>query len=62
MYPDLSYFFHDLFGTAPDNWLGIFKTFGLMVALAVLAAATLLRKELYRRAQVGQLPGVQALD
>jgi len=61
MYPDLSYVFHDLFGTAPDNWLGIFKTFGLLVALAVLSAATLLQKELYRRAQIGQLPGEEKL-
>ncbi|PSR13133.1 MAG: hypothetical protein C7N36_09190 [Bacteroidetes bacterium] len=58
MYPDLSYVFHDLFGTAPDNWLSIFKTFGLLVALAVLVAAYLLRLELERRATVGQLPGV----
>ena len=49
MYPDLSYVFHDLFGTAADNWLSIFKTFGLLVALAVLTAAYLLRLELERR-------------
>ena len=60
MYPDLSYLFHDLFGTATDNWLSIFKTFGLMVALAVLTAAFLLKKELQRRAEIGQFQGVPA--
>lgn len=60
MYPDLSYVFHDLFGTAADNWLSIFKTFGLMVAMAVLTAAFLLKKELERRAQIGQFQGVPA--
>ena len=60
MYPDLSYLFHDLFGTAADTWLSIFKTFGLLVALAVLTAAFLLKKELQRRAEIGQFQGVPA--
>jgi len=60
MYPDLSYVFHDLFGTAPDNWLSIFKTFGLLVALAVLTAATLFKHDMQRRASIGQLPGTPA--
>ncbi|MEL7251331.1 MAG: prolipoprotein diacylglyceryl transferase family protein [Bacteroidota bacterium] len=60
MYPDLSYVFHDLFGTTPDNWLSIFKTFGLLVALAVLSAAYLLRLELKRRADIGQFSGSKA--
>jgi prolipoprotein diacylglyceryltransferase len=60
MYPDLSYLFHDLFGTATDNWLSIFKTFGLLVAMAVLTAAFLLKKELQRRAEIGQFQGVPA--
>ena len=34
MYPDLSYLFHDLIGTPIDNWLSIFKTFGLLLVLA----------------------------
>ena len=54
MYPDLSYVFHDLFGTQADNWLSLFKTFGLLVALAVLTAALILKKELERRAAFGQ--------
>lgn len=60
MYPDLSYVFHDLIGTSADNWLSIFKTFGLLVALAVLTAAYLLRLELQRRASIGQFTGTPA--
>ena len=58
MYPDVSYIFHDLFGTQPDNWLSLFKTFGLLVATAVLSAAFLLQKELERRAGIGQFTAV----
>lgn len=53
MYPDLSYFFHDVFGTPPDNWTSVFKTFGLFLVLAILASAYLLYKELERKAQAG---------
>ncbi len=53
MYPDLSYLFHDLFGTQPDNGLSIFKTFGLMLVLAILAGSQLLYLELKRKAQEG---------
>ena len=55
MYPDLSYIFHDLFGTAQDNWLSIFKTFGFFLLLAFLVAAQLLKLELKRREAIGQL-------
>ena len=57
MYPDLSYLFHALLGTEPDNWLSIFKTFGFFLLLAFLTAATLLRSDLRRREQIGQLKG-----
>jgi len=57
MYPDLSYLFHDLFGTARDNWISIFKTFGLMLVLAILSSAYLLYIELKRRAADGQYKG-----
>jgi phosphatidylglycerol:prolipoprotein diacylglycerol transferase len=50
MYPDLSYFFHDFFGTAPDNWISIFKTFGFFLVLAILSAALLFYRELKRKA------------
>lgn len=59
MYPDLSYLFHDLFGTARDNWLSIFKTFGFFLLLAFLVAARLLKWELERREKLGQLKPVR---
>jgi prolipoprotein diacylglyceryl transferase len=54
MYPDLSYFFHDIFGTQPDNWTSIFKTFGLFLVLAILSAAWMLYMELKRKAGEGK--------
>lgn len=57
MYPDLSYLIHDLFGTAPDNWLSVFKTFGVMLILAFLASAYFLRMELRRKEEEGLLHG-----
>jgi prolipoprotein diacylglyceryl transferase len=55
MYPDLSYFFNDVFGTPTDNWLSIFKTFGLLLAFAFLASAYVLRLELIRKEKEGTL-------
>ena len=55
MYPDLSYLFHDLFGTDYDNWTSIFKTFGLLLALAFLASAYVLKLELIRKEKEGIL-------
>ncbi len=53
MYPDLSYFLHDLLGTPVDNWTSIFKTFGLFLVIAILASAWLLYLELKRKAKDG---------
>lgn len=53
MYPDLSYIFHDLIGTAQDNWLSIFKTFGMFLVFAILTAAFLLHREMKRKAAQG---------
>jgi len=44
---------HDIFGTEPDNFFSIFKTFGVMLVLAILTAAWFLYKELKRRADIG---------
>ena len=55
MYPDLSYLLHDLLGTQPDNWTSIFKTFGLLMALAFLGAAWILYIELKRKESAGIL-------
>ena len=57
MYPDLSYVFHDLFGTELDNWASIFKTFGLFLVFAILSAAFLLFKELKRKTALGFFTG-----
>jgi phosphatidylglycerol:prolipoprotein diacylglycerol transferase len=48
MYPDLSYFFHDLIGTEYDNWLAIFKTFGLLLATSLVLAGWVVYRELKR--------------
>lgn len=56
MYPDLSYLLHDLFGTPPDNWTSIFKTFGLMLVVSILSAAWLFHRELKRKAAEGIYP------
>lgn len=58
MYPDLSYILHDVFGTAPDNWASVVKTFGLLFALAVFASAWLFHLELKRKENEGLLPSV----
>ncbi len=53
MYPDLSYIFHDLIGTDYDNWLAIFKTFGLLLAIAFLTAGYIVYRELLRLEKEG---------
>jgi len=57
MYPDLSYFFHDLLGTSPDNWLSVIKTFGFFLILAFLASAYVMYLELKRKEKAGLLQG-----
>lgn len=59
MYPDLSYLLHDLFGTQPDNWASIFKTFGLLMVISILVGAWLLFLELKRRQEAGLLTGTK---
>jgi prolipoprotein diacylglyceryl transferase len=53
MYPDLSYLFHDIFGTAQDNWTSIFKTFGMFLALAFLTSGYVLYLEFKRKEAEG---------
>ncbi len=57
MYPDVSYFFHDLLGTSPDNGLSILKTFGVFLILAFIASAYVLNLELKRKEKDGLLTG-----
>src|SRR5690349_2304968 len=54
MYPNLYYAFKDLFGVKLE-WLRIFNSFGFFVALAFIAAAIVLSKELKRKERLGQL-------
>jgi prolipoprotein diacylglyceryltransferase len=61
MYPDLSYLFSDLLGTEQDNWLSIFKTFGLLLALALLGAGVVLKSELRRRERAGMISPIQQI-
>ncbi len=53
MYPDLSYFFHDVIGTDYDNFFAIFKTFGMFLALSFAAAGYVVYLELKRRQKPG---------
>lgn len=55
MYPDLSYILHDLIGTEVDNAFSIVKTFGLMLAIAILTSAYFLNLELKRKEKQGLL-------
>lgn len=57
MFPDLSYLFNYLFGTPVDNFLSIFKTFGLFLVLAFMASAYFLRVELIRKRKQGLFEG-----
>ena len=54
MYPNLYYAFKDLFGVQLE-WLRIFNSFGFFVALAFIAAAIVLSKELKRKEGQGLL-------
>lgn len=55
MYPDLSYILHAIFGTEPDNWTSIVKTFGLFLVIAILTGAFFLNLELKRKELDGTL-------
>ncbi len=54
MYPNLYYFFYDVFGVNIP-FLKVINTFGFMVAMAFLGCAWLLTKELKRKQAKGQL-------
>ena len=59
MYPDLSYFFHDLFGTDVDNWTSIFKTFGVFLVLTFVAAQKVIKSEMKRKEEDGDLQKIR---
>lgn len=60
MFPDLSYIFHYWFGIGPDNALSVVKTFGLLLAISILAGAYLLNLELKRKAREGVFKPVKS--
>jgi len=49
MYPDLSYFLHDIFGTARDNGFSVVKTFGLFLGITFFVMGYILYKEFKRK-------------
>ena len=53
MYPDFRYLLQGLFGQGVPAWLGLFKTFGLMVALSFIAAGMATVRELRRKEEQG---------
>ncbi len=59
MFPDLSYILHFLIGTEPDNVFSIVKSFGMMLAIAFVAAAYLFRLELLRKEREGLMLPVE---
>lgn len=61
MYPDLSYFFHDLLGTPVDNFFAIFKTFGLFLALSFVVSGYVLYREFLRMESKGYMSPIKKL-
>ena len=55
MYPNLHFFFKDLFNIEPWAFTKYVNSFGLLVAIAFVVAAIILRSELFRREKLGLL-------
>lgn len=55
MFPDFEYLLEAIFNTDLPGWLSIFKTFGFFVAMAFLAAAYVLVKDMKRKEALGLL-------
>lgn len=53
MYPNLSYLFHDLFGTARDNGWSVIQMFGLFMGLGFFTLGYILYQELKRKEAEG---------
>ena len=62
MYPNLSYLFHDLFGTARDNGLSIIQMFGFFLGATFFVSAYVVYKELQRKEREGLLQGVKVKE
>lgn len=59
MYPDLSYFLNDIFGTPVDNSFSVVQTFGLFLTLAVTVSGFVLYLEFKRYEKNGIFKGVE---
>lgn len=55
MYPDFQYLLQSIFNTPMPEWLGIFKVFGFLMAIAFMAALVTLTAELKRKEREGLL-------
>jgi prolipoprotein diacylglyceryl transferase len=52
MYPDVSYFFDDIFGFSPDNWTSIFKTYEIFLFIGILVASLVFERELSKKLEI----------
>ena len=59
MYPDFQYLFQSLFNNPMPEWLGIFKTFGFLMALAFIAGLMVMSREMLRYEKLGMLQPVE---
>ncbi|HTN17770.1 MAG TPA: prolipoprotein diacylglyceryl transferase family protein [Chitinophagaceae bacterium] len=59
MYPDFQYLLQSLLNTPMPEWLGIFKTFGFLMALAFIAALFVITAEMKRKEKMGLLVPVE---
>ncbi len=53
MYPDFQYLLQSLLGVEMPEWIGIFKTFGFLVAVGFLVAGMVMTRELKRKEKEG---------
>lgn len=59
MYPDFQYLLQSLFNAPMPEWLGIFKTFGFLMAMAFIAGLIAMSAEMKRKEKAGILLPVE---
>jgi phosphatidylglycerol:prolipoprotein diacylglycerol transferase len=59
MYPDFQYLFQSLLNNPMPEWLGIFKTFGFLMALAFIAGLMVMSREMIRYEKLGMLQPIE---
>ncbi len=62
MYPNLSYFLHDLIGTSRDNATSVIQTFGLFLGALFFVAAYITYLELKRKEKEGLIHGEEVKE